>query len=1001
MTGEKILVVDGEPSIREVVSYELERRGFDLTAVGDGQTALDLIRIDPPDLLILDVMLRGVDVYEITRQVRASSTIPIILLTEPRDKIKGFIDLKLGADDYIAKPFSLRELAARVKAVLRRTQKASTPPGGDQTHVVKSRTSPAKQILIVVDEPRMAQFIKWKLDLEGYQTLEANNGFQALEEIRKHEPNLVLLDVEMQGQDGFETLKHLRKFSDIPTIMLSVRSDEEVLIRGWELDADDILMKPFSSQELSSRIRAVLRRTQQTVAPPGGDQPISVGSMRIAPRTRLETIEGEKIALFPRLILRQLLADYGPALLNEPARVDAFLADLCGQYPRERFLLVHALRERIPDKLQAQPHGGGAHELWLSQRLQKRYSFSAEAAHWAIESWFFALDIAPLRPNSPRDGRDIRDGGRMALSESPQRILCQLLTDYGPALINNPTRVDALLADFCGPYPRERFLLVHALRERIPVELSLAHTQRKRILAEHLTQPQGTTIHGRSLSQRLHSRYGFSAEAAQWAVESCSLALNIAPPAQDQTPSDKPLSAVEEVMLQILKYDSRTEAWVSAEVLARQKKEERNAAELAVRQKEEEQNAARAVAHQKVEARNVAEATVRQKAEERNAARAAARQKEEERNVAEATVRQKAKERNAARVAARQVAKEMVATDSVVRQKAREQGTARVRARQKAEEMIVAEAVVRQKEKTGGAARDAAYKNVEEWVAAKAVAYEKAEEWVAAELVDHEKVEEWFAAKAADHQKTEEWLVAAKPARQKAEEQVAARAVARQKAAEQAAAEAEVHQKAKELAAAEVTARQKAKEQAAAEAKARHKAEEQAAAEAKARHKAEEQAAAEAKARHKAKEQVAAEVTARQKAREQVAAEAAAHHKVRSHLILLLRARSEALARQKAEEQAAAEAAARQKTKELAAAAEEQARNLAPAHEQPHRQSRPHSPKILQQEESVCPSPSPSSPPSSSTPTPVKDQSSPRHSGCQWLALLGILGLMALLGQIY
>ena len=131
MAGVKILVVDDEPSIREVVSLYLEKDGFDATVVGDGQAALDLLRSDPPDLLILDVMLPGVDGYEITRQVRASSEIPIILLTARKDEIDRILGLELGADDYVVKPFSPRELVSRVKAVLRRTQQTPKAPGSE------------------------------------------------------------------------------------------------------------------------------------------------------------------------------------------------------------------------------------------------------------------------------------------------------------------------------------------------------------------------------------------------------------------------------------------------------------------------------------------------------------------------------------------------------------------------------------------------------------------------------------------------------------------------------------------------------------------------------------------------------------------------------------------------------------------------------------------------------------------------------------------------------
>ncbi len=119
-------------------------------------------------------------------------------------------------------------------------------------------TQPKKTVLVVDDEPRMVRFVKMNLDLEGYLTLEANNGYQALEKVRDHQPDLVLLDVEMPGMDGFETLRRLREISDTPVIMLTVRSDEDDRIKGLDLGADDYITKPFSPRELSSRIRAVL-----------------------------------------------------------------------------------------------------------------------------------------------------------------------------------------------------------------------------------------------------------------------------------------------------------------------------------------------------------------------------------------------------------------------------------------------------------------------------------------------------------------------------------------------------------------------------------------------------------------------------------------------------------------------------------------------------------------------------------------------------------------------
>ena len=130
------------------------------------------------------------------------------------------------------------------------------------------------------------------------------------------------------------------------------------------------------------------------------------------------------------------------------------------------------------------------------------------------------------------------------MSFVPRQVLGQLLADYGVTLLGDPARVDALLADLCGAHLKERFLLVYALRERIPVEL---RNQRQDGVALRLR-----------LSLRLQKRYGFSAEAALWAVESWSSALNTTAPAQDLTLNDRSFGDVEEVMLQILEQEPLT-----------------------------------------------------------------------------------------------------------------------------------------------------------------------------------------------------------------------------------------------------------------------------------------------------------------------------------------------------------------------------------------------------------------------------------------------------------
>jgi DNA-binding response OmpR family regulator len=121
-----VLVVDDEPIVREVVVRYLEREGYATLEAGDGDEARALLERGEPDLVVLDVMLPGTDGLELCRWIRSDSSVPVILLTARGEEADRIVGLELGADDYVTKPFSPRELAARVRAVLRR----ATPPAG-------------------------------------------------------------------------------------------------------------------------------------------------------------------------------------------------------------------------------------------------------------------------------------------------------------------------------------------------------------------------------------------------------------------------------------------------------------------------------------------------------------------------------------------------------------------------------------------------------------------------------------------------------------------------------------------------------------------------------------------------------------------------------------------------------------------------------------------------------------------------------------------------------
>jgi DNA-binding response OmpR family regulator len=128
-----VLVVDDEPKIVDVVGDYLRRAGFSVTIAADGEGALASARSRPPDLVVLDLGLPGVDGLDVARDLRRASSVPIIMLTARREETDRVLGLEFGADDYLVKPFSPRELVARVRAVLRRAE--GTAPAGERFSV--------------------------------------------------------------------------------------------------------------------------------------------------------------------------------------------------------------------------------------------------------------------------------------------------------------------------------------------------------------------------------------------------------------------------------------------------------------------------------------------------------------------------------------------------------------------------------------------------------------------------------------------------------------------------------------------------------------------------------------------------------------------------------------------------------------------------------------------------------------------------------------------------
>jgi DNA-binding response OmpR family regulator len=141
----RILVVEDEPSIRRIVEYALRDAGFEVATAARGDEALDLVARNAVDLVVLDLMLPGIDGLEVCRRIRAERNVPIIILSARSEELDKVLGLELGADDYVTKPFSLRELVSRVKANLRRAR--AEPPGPEVLRVGDVEIDPVARIV--------------------------------------------------------------------------------------------------------------------------------------------------------------------------------------------------------------------------------------------------------------------------------------------------------------------------------------------------------------------------------------------------------------------------------------------------------------------------------------------------------------------------------------------------------------------------------------------------------------------------------------------------------------------------------------------------------------------------------------------------------------------------------------------------------------------------------------------------------------------------------------
>jgi len=180
---DNILIVEDEPALQETLQYNLEKQGYSIQAVGDGLLAVEAARASHPDLVILDIMLPGLDGFEVCKLLRRESTVPILMLTARDDEIDRVVGLEVGADDYLTKPFSMRELLARVKAQLRRAR------------IIREELGKASET-VIEGEHKVLVFNDLSIDLTRREVTRAGKVLQ----FKPQEYDLLVFFVEHKGQ---------------------------------------------------------------------------------------------------------------------------------------------------------------------------------------------------------------------------------------------------------------------------------------------------------------------------------------------------------------------------------------------------------------------------------------------------------------------------------------------------------------------------------------------------------------------------------------------------------------------------------------------------------------------------------------------------------------------------------------------------------------------------------------------------------------------------------
>jgi CheY-like chemotaxis protein len=257
MPGKTIVIIEDDEKNTKLMRAILEKERYRVISATDARMGIELVREHMPFLILMDIQLPGMDGLSATRLIKRDPAIRDITIVGvsahamDEDIDKAF---KAGCNEYITKPIDVHTFLERIRdaAMKRERERARTDGGSDRN---------CKRILVVDDNPLNVKLFSGKLEREGYETIPAYNGREALAKVIEHSTDVILLDLMMPIMDGFEVLERLKSnptTKNIPVIVITALSEAEERLDKLEAKADELLAKPVSTVELLMRVRSML-----------------------------------------------------------------------------------------------------------------------------------------------------------------------------------------------------------------------------------------------------------------------------------------------------------------------------------------------------------------------------------------------------------------------------------------------------------------------------------------------------------------------------------------------------------------------------------------------------------------------------------------------------------------------------------------------------------------------------------------------------------------------